>query len=276
MLSFTLDSKEKIMKRNSKDPSVEDHISAYNVPAVDRAARIMLMIGSRTRAMTLAEISSITGYHKSSVHKILVTLSHLGFLNRNETTKAYTLGLALVQCGQAALNNLHINRSTKAFLKDLAEYSGETATLAVLSGTKMVIVESVESPVELRVSPPIGTMDSVLNKSNGKTVLAWLPESLVNTIIKREGLPARTKNSITSVRLYRNELAIVREQGYAADTEEFQEGISAVSAPLFDSEERVMGALSIVGPAFRMTKEKMQLYGKRCAKAAAQLSPMNH
>ena len=267
--------KDEMVRRNSKNSSGEENISIYNVPAVDRAARIMLMLGTRTREMTLAEIASATGYHKSSVHKILVTLCHHGFLDRDETTKRYSLGVALVRCGQAALNNLHINHSTKSYLKELADYSGETANFAILNGTSIVIVDAIEPQIELRVSPPIGTMDSVINKSNGKAVLAFLPESLVIKIIKREGLPANTKNSITSVKVYRNELAAVRERGYATDYEEFQEGVRAVSAPVFNAEGQVTATLSIVGPAFRMTKDKMQLYGKRCAKAAAQLTSMS-
>ena len=262
------------MTLNAEDLSKEEAAGKYTVPAVDRAARIILMLGTRTREMNLAEIAAATGYHKSSVHKILATLSHHGFLDRNETTKRYSLGVALVRCGQAALNNLQINRSTKSCLKELADYSGETANLAVLSGTRMVIVDVIESAVELRVSPPIGTMDSVINKSNGKAVLAFLPDSLVSTIIKREGLPARTKNSVTSPKSYRSELTKVRKQGYATDIEEFQEGISAVSAPVFNSEGHVFATLSIVGPAFRMTREKMRLYGEKCARVAAQLSPL--
>jgi len=272
MLNFGLYAKDEIVKRNSRSPSREADTSIYNVPAVDRAVRIMLLLGTRTREMTLAEIASATGYHKSSVHKILVTLNHQGFLDRDETTKRYSLGIALLRCGQAALDNLNIKHSAKSILKELADYSGETANLAVLRGTKIVIVDVMESPVELRVSPPIGTMDSVINKSNGKAVLAWLPESLVNTIIKREGLPAKTKRSIKNVKLYRKELAAVRKQGYATDFEEFQEGISAVSAPVFNAEGQAVATLSIVGPAFRMTKGKMRLYGQRCAKAAAQLT----
>jgi IclR family transcriptional regulator, acetate operon repressor len=60
--------------------------------------------------------------------------------------------------------------------------------------------------------------------------------------------------------LSRSELAAIREQGYAIDNEEFQEGISAVSAPIFNANGQVLGTLSIVGPAFRKTKEKLHLY----------------
>jgi DNA-binding IclR family transcriptional regulator len=260
------------MNRNSENSSREDEVSIYTVPAVDRAARIMLMLAGDARGMTLAEIAAATRWHKSSIHKILVTLGHHGFLDRDEETKRYVLGIGLLKCAQSVQNNLQISQSAKLFLKELAEFSGETANLAILRGTRMVIVDVVESPVELRVSPPVGTMDLVTAKSNGKAVLAFLPEERVSEIVRMEGLPANTRNSITKVKLFRNELAAVRKQGYAMDTEEFQEGISAVSAPVFDSKGQVLGTLSIIGPAFRMTKEKLQLYGRKCADAASRLS----
>ena len=264
------------MKQSPESPSREEDLSRYMVPAVDRAVRILLMLSNGAREMTLAEIASATGWHKSSIHKILVTLGRHRFLERNEATKRYALGIELARCGQSVLNHLHINHSARLVLRELADFSGETATLAILQGTKIVIVDVVESPGEIRVAPPIGTIDSMTAKSNGKAVLAWLPEDRVNEVIQLEGLPAKTRNSIIKAKLYRSELAAVREQGYALDFEEFQEGISAVSAPVFTSKGQIMGTLSIVGPAFRMTKEKMQLYGRRCAKEAAQLSPLIH
>ena len=262
------------MNRNVQRLSTVEDVSIYMVPAVDRAARILIMLSTNTQGMSLAEIAAATGWHKSSIHKILVTLEHHGFLDRDEATKRYSLGIELVKCGQSVLNNLHVSQSVKSYLRELADYSGETANLAILRGTKMVIVDVVQSPVELRVSPPIGTMDPVTAKSNGKAVLAFLPPARANEIIRMDGLPAKTRNSITKVKLYQNELAAVRERGYAIDTEEFQEGINAVSAPIFNSERQVMGTLSIIGPAFRMTKEKLRLYGRKCAEAAAHLSPL--
>ena len=262
------------MKQISKDTSIESSLSKYVVPAVDRAVRILLMLSKNSQEMTLAEIAAETGWHKSSVHKILVTLEHHGFLDRNEGTKRYTLGIELARCGQFVLNNLNINQSAKLVLRELAEYSGETATFAILRGTKIVIVDVVEPLGELRVSPPIGTIDPATAKSNGKAVLAWLPEGRVDEIIQMEGFPSKTRNSITKAKNFRNELKAVREQGYAIDVDEFQEGISAVSAPVFGPEGQVFGTLSLVGPTFRMTKEKMDRYGRKCVTTAAQLTPL--
>lgn len=244
----------------------------YEVPAVDRAVRIMLLLADRTREMGLAEIAAATGWHRSSIHKILMTLSRHGFLERNDATKRYALGSALLRCTRSVLNGLSITHAARPYLRELADYSRETANLAVLRGSSMIIVDVIESPVELRVSPPIGTTDPLTNKSIGKAVLAWLPEDRIAEIIKAEGLPARTRNSITNAKLFRDELAAVRKQGYAADAEEFQEGISAVSAPVFGPEGAAIATLSIIGPAFRMTKEKTRHYGAKCVETAAKLS----
>jgi DNA-binding IclR family transcriptional regulator len=262
------------VKPKSESQSKTEEVTIYMVPAVERAVRILLMLSTSARGMNLAEIASATGWHKSSVHKILMTLSHFGFLDRDEATKRYVLGIELVRCGRTVLNNLQIHQSAKSFLIELADYSGETANLAIVRGNKIVVVDIAEASVALRVSPPIGVVDSLTAKSTGKAVLAWLPEDRVKEIIKMEGLPAETKNSVANVKLYQNELAAVRKQGYAIDNEEFQDGISAVSAPVINSEKQVVGTLSIIGPASRMTKEKLHLYGKKCAQAAMQLSAL--
>jgi DNA-binding IclR family transcriptional regulator len=247
---------------------------AYIVPAVDKAARILSLLKSEGREMTIAEISEATGWHKSSVHKLLVTLNYHGLLDRDEATKRYSLGVALSEYGRIALSGLDIRYAAKSFLKTLVEYSGETAALAILRGTKITIVD-VELPQNLtRVSLTLGMVAPATTTSNGKAVLAFLPENQLNEIIRTEGLPERTKKSITKIGAYQRDLAAIRERGYATDFEEFQEGIVAVSAPIFDSRSLPMGALSIAGPAFRMTKKKIGHYGQKCAETAAQLSAL--
>lgn len=261
-------SRHKLISKGKTD------ISAYMVPAVDRAVQIMLLLANGSKGMTLAEIAEATGWHKSSIHKILLTLCHHGFLERDEGDKSYALGIELVRCSKFVLKNLNINQTARPFLKELADFSGETATSAILRGNKIVVVDTVESPGDLRVYPPIGTMDSVTAKSNGKAVLAWFPEEKIDEIIRKEGLPGKTNRSITDTEVFCKELAIVRKQGYAIDYEEFQEGISAVSAPVFYADRKILGTLSVIGPSFRMTKKKLHLYGKKCAAAAARLTPL--
>jgi DNA-binding IclR family transcriptional regulator len=258
--------------QNSKGTvGVEDNYE-YIVPAVDRAARILMLLRAQGRGMTIAEITEATGWHKSSVHKLLVTLSHHGLLDREEETKRYSLGIELIGYGQFVLSNLDFTNAARSLLKQLADFSGETANYCLVQGKKIVVVDSVESRIELRVVPPIGTADPLTIKSNGKAVLAFMPESQVKKIIQEEGLPVFTRKSITEPEAFYGELAAVRAQGYAADLEEFREGISAVSAPVFNSAGKVVGALSLVAPASRMSEDQAAAYGKKCAEAAAHLT----
>jgi IclR family KDG regulon transcriptional repressor len=245
----------------------------YLVPAISRTVRIMSLLRTKGE-MTLAEISERIALHRSSVHKILTTLHYYGLLDRDAETRKYSLGVALSEYSQIALNNLDIRQLAKPYLKALVDYSGETAGLALLRDTKMVIVDLEEPQVQVRVSLNVGLISPATTTSNGKAVLAWLPEDRIAEIMKSEGLPAKTKNSITSSRIFRNELQAVRTRGYATDYEEYREGISGISAPILNSKETPIGALCLAIPSFRLAKVNIPKYGKKCAELTAQLSRM--
>ena len=246
--------------------------SRYIVPAVDRAAHILSLLGTEGREMTIAEIASATGWHKSSVHKLLLTLNYHGLLDRDQFTKRYSLGVMISEYGRIALNGLDVRKAAKPFLKALVDYTGDTAALAILRGTKITLVDIEESKARVRVSLAIGMKTPATTTSNGKAVLAYLPKSRVMEIMRIEGLPAMTKKSITNPEAFLQDLASVRRRGYATDYEEYQEGVFGISAPVFDSKEQVLGALSIARPAFRTAKDKTRHYGSKCAEIAAQLS----
>lgn len=246
--------------------------SVYLVPAVDRALSILALLRSEGRELSIAEIAKATGWHKSSVHRLLATLNHHGFIARDEMTKRYSLGITLAEYGRVALNNIDIRQIAKPFLQELVDYSGETAVLAILNDTKMVMIDKREPPVQIRAAPFIGLRFPATATSNGKVLLAWLPEDRVAYIMQIEGLPSLTKNSIVKPSAYRADLAAVRQRGYAIDREEFQEGVSGVSAPIFNPKGWVVATLSVVAPAFRMTEENIKDYGQKCVEVAAELS----
>ncbi|MBN2318139.1 MAG: IclR family transcriptional regulator [Acidobacteria bacterium] len=245
---------------------------AYLVPAVDRAFRILELLKVERREMTLMEIAKATGWHKSSVHKLLVTMNHHGILERDPLTKRYYIGITLAEYGRIALNNLDIRVTAKPFLKELVDYSNETAVLAILKGTKMIMIDKREPFLNIRVSPFIGMRFPATASSNGKALLAWLPEEMVQYILKIEGLPKSTKKSIADIEAYNADLEETCRRGYAVDREEFYEGVSAVAAPVFTPGGKAIATLSIVGPEFRMTDEKIRDFGNKCVELAAKLS----
>jgi len=243
------------------------------VPAVDRALDILALLRAEGgHELKFATIAKATGCPKASLHRIMTTLSDHGFVEHDEITKRYSLGIVLAEYGRDALNNVDIRQLAKPYLQELVEYSGETAVLAILKGTKVVMVDKREPLNQIRVSPFIGTKFPATTTSNGKALLAWLPKARVAEIMKTEGLPASTKNSIVSPEAYMADLAATRKRGYATEREEFQEGISSVSAPVFNQRGQVIATLSLSGPAVRMTKDNIRKYGGKCIELAAQLS----
>jgi DNA-binding IclR family transcriptional regulator len=267
-----MESQKKIDHKKNTVPS-QDHKLAYIVPAVDRAIRILSLLKAERREMTIADISNATGWHKSSIYKLLLTLDHHGLLARNPVTKRYSLGVALIEYGRAVLNGFDIQHAAKPALKALTLYSGESTAVSILRGTKMTLVDVEESAAQIRISLAVGMTTSATATSHGKAVLAHLPESQLKEILRIEGLAGNTKKSITNPALYRTDLEAVRKRGYAIDYEEYEEGIMGISAPVFAS-EGIIGAISIVLPAFKTTKEKNRLFGKKCAEEAARLSAL--
>jgi IclR family KDG regulon transcriptional repressor len=252
--------------------AIKDRESVYLVPAVDKALDILALLRAEGRELNIAEISKATGSHKSSVQRLMTTLNYHELVERDKLTKRYFLGIALAEYGRVALNNLDIRRLARPFLQSLVENSGETAVLAILNGTKMVMIDKREPQSQIRVSPFIGARFPATATSNGKALLAWLPDLRVAEIIQTEGLPASTTKSIVEHDAYRADLAATRERGYAIDREEFQEGVSGVSAPVFSPKGLVIATLSLVGPAFRMTEDNIREYGGMCVESASQLS----
>jgi DNA-binding IclR family transcriptional regulator len=266
------------MKMNKKpDKSLNPDVtsqSAYIVPAVDRAVRLLLLLKNEGSAKTIPEISDATGWSRSSIYKLLFTLHYHGLVDRDSNTKRYSLGSEILEFIRSAFafTSVGLRSAAKPYLRALVEYSRETAALSVLRGTQMTFLDLEESPEQLRISLIVGMSTPATTTSYGKVALAYLPEERAFEIIRIVGLPAMTKRSITKIGAYRLELATARKLGYAIDFEEYRVGIVGVSAPILDSKHHVLGALSVVGPATRMTKEKARQCGQKCAEMAAQLS----
>jgi DNA-binding IclR family transcriptional regulator len=244
----------------------------YLVPAVDRAFRILALLKREGHEMTLMEIANATGWHKSSVHKLLVTLMHHGVLERDPSTKRYYLGISLAEYGRIALDKLDIRVAAKPFLKELADYSKETAVLAILQRTKMIMIDKREPFRNIRVSPFIGMRFQASATANGKALLAWLPEEKVREILETEGIPKSSKKAIMDIDAYNADLEETCRRGYAVDREEVYEGVSGVAAPVFTPGGKAIATLSIVGPEFRMTDEKVRDFGAKCVELATKLS----
>jgi len=215
--------------------------------AVERALTILEAIAERDNGMTNAEISRRLEMPKSSASYILRALERRGYLRRDSETSRYRLGLKALSLSRGALDGLDIKGIALPELQHLMERSHLTAHLAVLDHGEAVYVEKVEAPGFVKMNTWVGRHMPIHCTSVGKALVAWLPEAEVKTLLKESGMRKRTSKTIVVYARYLQELARVREQGYAVDDEENNHGVRCVAAPIFDGSGRVVASVGVSG-----------------------------
>jgi DNA-binding IclR family transcriptional regulator len=239
---------------------------------LDRALGALLRIGeSGSRGLTLAECSATLGYSKPTVHRILRTLAHRGFLRVDRERGLYTLGVANLRLGMAFLEQLDLRSEALPILRELGERTGETVHLGVLDGSDVVYIEKVESTHAVRMFSQIGRTMPAYSTGIGKAILAHLPPDEVAMALP-ETLEPRTSATITDRAELLRHLAEVRRRGYSTDEIENEDGIRCVGAPVFDHTGIVCAGISVAGPATRVTSERTLELGRLVQASAFSIS----
>ncbi|WP_144901038.1 IclR family transcriptional regulator [Halobellus captivus] len=203
----------------------------------------------------VTELADRLDIAKSTVHGHLTTLLGRGFVVKRG--QEYHLGLRFFEYGQYVRGQLDIFQSGLAAVDRLERETGEMSWLITHQNGKAIYVYGRGGKNDINVNTILGTRVHMHYNSGGKAILAHLPDDEVDRIVDRHGLPARTKNTITDRQQLTEELEAIREQGYALNLSEDLEGIQAIGVPLTVDGE-VQGALSVAGPAHRMSKARCE------------------
>jgi len=244
----------------------------YRVQVLDRALGLLEVLSSEGPELTLVELSKRLGLHKSTVHRLLMVLERHRFVERSLQNGGYRLGIKLFELGSKAVMYFDLRERARPHLERLVFMTGETAHLCILDEGEVLYLEKVESSRTVRIPSSIGRRNPAHCTAVGKALLAYLPEKELNDLIKRRGLRAYTRNTITTLAQLRGELQRVRERGYAVDNEEIEEGLKCVGAPVRDYSGKVVASMSIAGPAFRLTENQIPLLAESVMGVANDLS----
>jgi DNA-binding IclR family transcriptional regulator len=191
---------------------------------------------------------------------------------KNQDTGRYRLGLRLFELGSKAIDGLDLRARARPYLDQLQIQFGETVFFCVLDDGQVFYMEKVESQQSVRTACTVGSRAPAYCTAVGKAMLAELSEAEVGRIVRRWGLKAVTRNTITSAAALKAELRAIRSRGYAIDDEEKEEGLRCVSAAVRGHSGKLFAAMSVSGPAFRMTKERIPEVGEGVMRAANEFS----
>jgi len=219
--------------------------------SVDNALRLMQLVAQR-QALRVAEAADQLGVARSTAHRLLNALRRRDFVQQDRPNGAYRPGPALHAVGLAALNRIDIRQAARPVLEELRDETSETTSLAVLEGTAIRFVDSVESTRSVRVGNRIGLVRLAHSSAVGKAILAELPRPELERRYPHEELPTRTPAAVASREALFAELDEIRRQGYALNWEESVEGTCAVAVALRDAAGSPVAAVAIVAPSSRM------------------------
>jgi len=224
---------------------------------VEKALRLLRVVGEQDGPVSLVSLTRVAGFDKTTTHRLATSLAREGLLRFDPTTRTYALGLGLVDLANRAIAQLSVPREARPYLEQLCEASREAVNLGVWDDADVVYVDHVPSPEPVVIRARVGTRAPAHCTSMGKVLLAFGPEAWRQQVLSQGPLPERTPNSLTDPEELAEHIARVRRLGYALDDEENRQGVRCVAGPVRDFTGLAVGAISIAGPAFRMSRERL-------------------
>lgn len=243
--------------------------------SVNAAARAFAVLErlSRQRSIGLEDLAREVKLAKPTVYRFLLTLQELGFARRTDGDQ-WAITLKLFTVGSRALDHLDLHSAARPIAEALSDDLGETVHMGVLEGDSAVYVLKIESRHTIRMYSRVGRRIPLYCTAIGKVLLAFAKEEEREAALKGVRQLAFTPNTLTTRSALQAELERVRDQGFALDDEEHEEGIHCIGAPVFDHTGAIVATVSVSWPSFRYQRsEEGELVGKVKA-AAARLSAL--
>lgn len=221
---------------------------------VAKAIAILQQFSVEEPQLGVSELSRRLNLTRSTVHRLLASLRQGGLIEQDSSTHKYRLGRTAVDLGYNAIYSDPLLVTALPYLYFLSEQVGETVYLGERRGSEVATVLHVLSPSSREQMHWYDRLP-LHSSSSGKVLLAYTEESELATLLE-QGLPSYTEHTITDPMALRVELTRIRQQGYAVDFEEYKLGANAIAVPVLDSRGTVVAALSVLGPAYTLTRDK--------------------
>jgi len=228
------------------------------VPAmrgVDRALRLITVLGGRGSGYTLDELSRVLDLPKSSLHRILAVFRANGYATQPEPGGRYFLGPAALEAAFRFHESMDLRMLVHQLILQIRDRFDETAHMAVMDGSDVVYLDKVEASHSVRLTSVIGGRNPAHATGVGKAMLAFTlaDEAQVRSWIALHGpLVARTENTVVTVDAFAARLDTVRRRGFSLDDEESELGVRCVAVPVFFGSKVPVAAVSVTAPKDRL------------------------
>ena len=206
----------------------------------------------------VTEISEMLGLYKSNVHNILSTFKSMNYLEQDEGTGKYRLGVGIFDLSRALGDRFAITKIAMPYMQEIANITGMRVYLAVPHSDEVIYLEAMYPADSVNLMRSLlGERAKMYCTGIGKAIMANLPEEEIEEYSGRELVPF-TENTITEKEALKAELKKIKLRGYAIDNMEHEFGVKCVAIPIFDKYGKVCAAISISGPSLGYDEKRME------------------
>ena len=220
-----------------------------NIQSIERAAAILRLLSGRRR-LGVVDLAGELGLPKGTVHGLLRTLQHVGFVEQDPETGKYQLGAALLHMGSSYLDGNELRTRALNWSDSLASRAQEAVRIGTLHDSQVLVVHHVFRPDDSLQTLDVGSLLPAHATALGKALLAHHP--YVAAELAKQGLPAFTDATICDAERLERELNRVRERGWASEIGELMPAQVSLAAPIMDRSGLTVGAMGIFGPPERL------------------------
>lgn len=233
--------------RGAKDPEF--------LSTLERGLRVLKAFDEDHPEMTLSEVAAKTGLPPAVARRCLITLVELGYVGQHE--RKFLLRPAVLTIGSAFLASMQIEQVVLPPLQSLRDQTGDSASLAVLSGTDILYVAHVSTDRRFRVAAGVGTRFPFHATSLGKALAAHLPEAERAALVARAPFQRFTERTVTDGAALAERLSLIAERGYDSALDELDYGIVSVAVPIFGQGRRVIASINCSTSTTRISQDEL-------------------
>lgn len=244
----------------------------YSMQSIQRAVKILRAFSIDNPRLTLTELNKITGIGKSSLQRILTTLTMEGLLQKDEQDKRYQLSLDFIFFAELVEKNSSLITIAKPIMEEINQQTTESVSLSVIDNNMRKCVYNIESMHELTTLTYAGQTSPLYAGASAKVLLAYYPKEKLENYLQSITLEKITETTIVDKDKLLQELQNIREKGYAFSNGERVKGAVSVSAPIFDPFSRIFASLTIIIPSARKDENDLDNVIRYIVSGAAQIT----
>jgi DNA-binding IclR family transcriptional regulator len=226
----------------------------YTVQSVQKAFDLLEILAGNPDVSSLAQLAGLVGLSRNKTFRLLSTLCEKGLVEREDATGSYLLGVSSVTLGQKFIMNSSVVNYAHPIMEELAKKHDEAVYMTVIKDDEVVFLDMVDCEQQIKATSMVGKTFPLFSTAAGKAMKAVDSMDLLEKWFKKRG----RKQDVPDMASLARELTEIRSKGVAVDSGGLGDGVISVAVAVRDYAGTVVGAITMLGPSFRMLAERLE------------------